>query len=130
MDIAEQLVVMNEGRVEQIGSADDLYERPANEFVMGFVGEINRFGSKLVRPEDLEILLQPDLGSIPATIERIVRLGFEARIELSLGDGSDAWAQLTRAEIEELDLQRGQSVSLRPRRTADFGDRITEVSTG
>ncbi len=50
MDVAEQLVVMNEGRVEQSGNASDLYEHPANEWVMGFVGEVNRIGGHLVRP--------------------------------------------------------------------------------
>lgn len=128
MDIAEQLVVMNEGRIEQIGSATDLYEHPANEFVMGFVGEVNRIGGALVRPEDLEVLIRPVDGVDQARVERIVRLGFEARVEFGLGDGSEVWAQLTRAQIEELDLRRGQSVFLRPRSTKSFSDRTDEVS--
>jgi len=53
MDVAGQLVVMNEGRVEQSGTADDLYEHPANEFVMSFVGEVNRLGDHFVRPHDM-----------------------------------------------------------------------------
>ena len=60
MDVAEQLVVMNEGRVEQAGSADDLYDHPANEFVMSFVGEVNRLGDHFVRPHDMEVVLDPD----------------------------------------------------------------------
>ena len=60
MDVAEQLVVMNEGRVEQAGSADDLYDQPANEFVMSFVGEVNRLGEHFVRPHDIEVVLDPD----------------------------------------------------------------------
>src|SRR4029077_19391182 len=49
MDVAEQLVVMNEGRVEQSGSANDLYDHPANAFGMSFVGEVNRLGEDFVR---------------------------------------------------------------------------------
>ena len=60
MDVAGQLVVMNEGRVEQSGSADDLYEHPANEFVMSFVGEVNRLGEHFVRPHDMEVVLDAD----------------------------------------------------------------------
>ena len=60
MDVAEQLVVMNEGRVEQAGTADDLYDHPANEFVMSFVGEVNRLGEHFVRPHDIEVVLDPD----------------------------------------------------------------------
>lgn len=127
MDIAEQLVVMNEGKVEQIGSATDLYERPVNEFVMGFVGEVNRIDGRLVRPEDLELLTTPRNGANPAEIQRIARLGFEARVELTLVDGSEAWAQLTRAAVEELGLRRGQTVYLRPHQAKDFSDRATQV---
>ena len=57
MDVAEQLVVMNDGRIEQSGTAADLYEHPANEFVMSFVGEVNRLGEHFVRPHDMEVLL-------------------------------------------------------------------------
>ena len=60
MDVAGQLVVMNEGRVEQSGSADELYEQPANEFVMSFVGEVNRLGDDFVRPHDMEVVLNAD----------------------------------------------------------------------
>ena len=58
MDVAEQLVVMNEGRVEQSGTADELYEHPANEFVMSFVGEVNRLGEHFVRPHDMDVVLR------------------------------------------------------------------------
>ena len=56
MDVADQIVVMNEGRIEQTGSPRELYEEPANEFVMTFVGEVNQLGGELIRPHDLEIL--------------------------------------------------------------------------
>ena len=75
MDIAEQLVVMNHGRIEQSGNASDLYEHPANEFVMSFVGEVNRLGEHFVRPHDLEVLLQPAERTEQATVERVVAAG-------------------------------------------------------
>ena len=120
MDVAEQLVVMNEGRVEQAGAASDLYEHPANEFVMSFVGEVNRLGDHFVRPHDMEVLLHPGDRTTEAMIERVVPLGFEIRVEFSLADGGEIWAQLTRAEIEELELREGQIVYVRPRETKVF----------
>ncbi len=120
MDVAEQLVVMNEGRVEQSGTAGDLYEHPANEFVMSFVGEVNRLGEHFVRPHDMEVSLDPDERTEEAMVQRIVSLGFEIRIEFALGDGTEVWAQLTRAEIQRLELREGQIVYLRPRQTRVF----------
>jgi sulfate/thiosulfate transport system ATP-binding protein len=126
MDVAEQLVVMNEGRVEQAGTASDLYEHPANEFVMSFVGEVNRLGEHFVRPHDMEVRLDPDERTEEALVQRIVSLGFEIRVEFALGDGTEVWAQLTRAEIQRLELREGQIVYLRPQQTKVFSD--AEVS--
>ena len=72
MDVAEQLVVMNDGRVEQSGNADDLYEHPANEFVMSFVGEVNRLGEHFVRPHDMDVVLEADERTEEAMVQRIV----------------------------------------------------------
>ncbi len=120
MDVAEQLVVMNEGRVEQSGNASDLYEHPANEWVMGFVGEVNRIGGHLVRPHDMDVLRRPAENTEEAMVERIVPLGFEIRAEFVLGSGEEIWAQLTRAEIEEIELREGQIVHVRPRAAKVF----------
>jgi sulfate/thiosulfate transport system ATP-binding protein len=120
MDVAEQLVVMNEGRIEQTGSAPELYEHPANEFVMSFVGEVNRLGEHFVRPHDMDVLAQPAAGTDEAMVERIVTLGFEVRVELALGDGDELWAQLTREEANELELRENQIVYVRPRHTRTF----------
>ena len=124
MDVAEQLVVMNEGRVEQSGSADDLYDHPANEFVMSFVGEVNRLGDHFVRPHDMTVSLDRDAGDEEAMVRRIVALGFEVRVELVLGDGTEVWAQLTRSELQKLELREGQIVYLRPDRIKSFSDEI------
>lgn len=130
MDVAEQLVVMNEGRVEQSGSATDLYEHPANEFVMSFVGEVNRLGEHFVRPHDMQVVLDPGDGTVEAMIRRVVPLGFEVRVEVVLGDGSEIWAQLTRAELQRLELREGQIVYLQPGEAKRFGDTgaVSEVA--
>jgi sulfate transport system ATP-binding protein len=120
MDVAEQLVVMNEGRVEQSGSADELYEHPANEFVMSFVGEVNRLGEHFVRPHDMEVVLDPDERTQEGLVQRIVTLGFEVRVELVLSDGTEVWAQLTRAELQRLELREGQIAYLRPVQAKSF----------
>jgi sulfate transport system ATP-binding protein len=120
MDVAEQLVVMNEGRVEQSGSADDLYDHPANEFVMSFVGEVNRLGDHYVRPHDMDVVLEPDERTEEAMVQRIVALGFEIRVEFVLADGTEVWAQLTRAELQKLELREKQIVYLRPGQTRSF----------
>jgi sulfate/thiosulfate transport system ATP-binding protein len=120
MDVAGQLVVMNEGRVEQTGSADDLYEQPANEFVMSFVGEVNRLGEHYVRPHDIEVVLDPDDRTEEGMVQRIVALGFEIRVEFVLGDGTEVWAQLTRSELQRLELREGQIAYLRPIQAKSF----------
>jgi sulfate/thiosulfate transport system ATP-binding protein len=130
MDVAEQLVVMNDGRVEQSGAAADLYEHPENEFVMSFVGEVNRLGQHLVRPHDMEVLLHPGERTEEAMVERVVPLGFEIRVEFALGSGDEIWAQLTRAEIEELELREGQIVYVRPRRTKVFSGDSSSAAPG
>ena len=107
MDVAEQLVVMNEGRVEQSGTASDLYDHPANEFVMGFVGEVNRLGEHFVRPHDMDVVLDADERTEEAMVQRIVALGFEIRVEFVLGGGTEVWAQLTRTELAEAGASRG-----------------------
>ncbi len=121
MDVAEQIVVMNDGRIEQTGSPRDLYEEPANEFVMGFVGEVNELGDDLVRPHDIEILLEPDgERSQEGQIERVAHLGFEVRVELVLDDGRRLSVQTTRQDAEERELESGQIVYLRPDRQRRF----------
>ena len=130
MDVAGQLVVMNEGRVEQSGTADDLYEHPANEFVMSFVGEVNRLGDDFVRPHDMEVVLDPDDRTQEGLVQRIVTLGFEVRVELVLSDGTEVWAQLTRAELQRLELREGQIAYLRPIQAKSFNGSSSSDSQG
>jgi sulfate transport system ATP-binding protein len=114
MEVAEQIVVLNQGLVEQVGSPRDLYERPANEFVMRFIGPVTPLGERWLRPHDVDILLEPIAGATEAMIDRVTHLGFEVRVELLLGDGDSTWVQTTRGRAEELELQEGQIVWLRP----------------
>jgi sulfate transport system ATP-binding protein len=113
MDVAEQIVVMNAGRIEQAGAPSDLYESPANEFVMSFIGPVNRLGDAFVRPHDIQILPEDDASGEEALIERVVYLGFEVRVELKLHDGREIWAQVTRESAQELELREGQILSVR-----------------
>jgi sulfate transport system ATP-binding protein len=120
MEVAGQIVVMNEGRVEQTGQPNDLYEHPQTEFVMSFIGPVNRRGAMFIRPHDLEVLHVPAPEAEEAMIERVVNLGFETRVELLLADGEQLWAQMTRAEADLLELVDGQIVYVRPRRAKVF----------
>ena len=120
MEVAGQVVVLNEGRIEQIGSPRELYDSPANEFVMSFVGPVNRLGETFVRPHDVDVRLEPGEGAFEAMVERVVHLGFEVRIELVRDDGQHLQAQLTQEEAEQLELERGQIVYVRPSRETVF----------
>jgi sulfate/thiosulfate transport system ATP-binding protein len=113
MEVAEQIVVMNDGAIEQIGEPRDLYEHPSNEFVMSFVGPVNRRGDELVRPHDFELMHEPNGTTEEAMIDRVVHLGFEVRVEFTLPDGHQAWAQVTREQAEDLELEQGQIVFVR-----------------
>ena len=123
MEVAGQIVVLNEGRVEQVGSPRELYDEPANEFVMSFVGPVNRVGDTFVRPHDVQLLLEPEAGAAEAMIERVVHLGFEVRVELVRDDGQHLLVQLTQEEAEQLELERGQIVYVRASRETVFSAR-------
>jgi sulfate/thiosulfate transport system ATP-binding protein len=120
MDVADRIVLMNEGRIEQTGKPRDLYEHPASEFVMGFVGPVNRFDNSFVRPHDFEIELEPDGTSREGIVRRVVHLGFEVRVEVALPDDNEIWIQLSRERTEDLDLEPGRSVFIRPEKTKVF----------
>ena len=119
MEVADRIAVMNHARIEQVGSPRDVYDKPATEFVMGFLGPVSTFKGKLVRPHDVTVSLSETEGSIEAMVSRVVHLGFEVRIELELPGGESARAQLTRGQTEELELARGDIVYVRPPEGAD-----------
>ena len=130
LDVADHIAVLNKGRVEQVGNPTELYDHPANEFVMGFLGSVSRLGNALVRPQHIELRKvapgeEPPIGDWSAArvteralVERVTHLGFETRVELvTLPNGERFTAALTRKVANDLDLSVGDSVLA----TADRG---------
>jgi sulfate transport system ATP-binding protein len=115
MEISDQIAVVNHGRLEQVGMPRELYDTPANEFVMTFVGEANRVGDVLVRPHDIGLLHEPVDDAVEAMIVRITILGRDAKVELHDSEGRELVALVTRNELDEGGFWRGQTVWARPR---------------
>jgi sulfate transport system ATP-binding protein len=113
MDIADTIAVMNAGQIEQVGSPRQVYDAPASDFVMGFIGPVSRLDGQLVRPHDVSVSPVPEAGTVEAMVMRVVHLGFEVRVELELPGGERAHAQLTRGQSEELELAAGDIVYVR-----------------
>jgi len=113
LEVADELVVINHGRVEQVGTPDDLYDKPANEFVMGFLGPVTRLGDRLVRPHDIEVFPAHVDQGLRAEVTRLQRIGFEVRADLRAGT-DDLRVQLTRGQAESLELAVGSTVWVRP----------------
>jgi sulfate transport system ATP-binding protein len=122
LEVADNVVVMNNARVEQVAPPRELYDEPANSFVMSFVGPVNRIGESWVRPHDIEIAHEQNGPAREAQVERIVRLGFEVRVDIVRDDGERLHVQLTRNEAEMLELAPGDIVYVRTRRERVFSD--------
>ena len=115
MEVADSIVVMAGGEVKQVGTPDQLYDAPADDFVMSFLGPVTHLGGKLIRPHDIEVFPQPENDAQEATVERVTRLGFEVRVDL-LVEGEELWAQVTRGTAEQFGLEEGKTVYVRPAR--------------
>jgi sulfate transport system ATP-binding protein len=139
MEVADRVVVMNEGRIEQVGAPDEVYDRPATPFVLQFLGDVNLFHGRLghapggataaeevsyVRPHELQVLAQPEEGSVRATLSQSLTVGPNTRLEFQRDDGSYVDVELTRAEYqrlrERLGLEPGSALHLKPRRVTRF----------
>lgn len=136
MEVSDELVVMNKGKVEQIGSPAELYDNPATPFVMSFIGPVNVLPSHasifrrtgydaehpqvFLRPHDILIETSPDTTTVPAVVERVIHLGWEVQAELSLEDGQHFTAYLTREEYKRLNLQAKQQVYVKPKDARSF----------
>ena len=129
LDVADRIAVLNKGRIEQVGSPTEVYDAPANAFVMSFLGAVSSLNGSLVRPHDIRVGRNPDMaiassddsvqatGVLRATIDRIVMLGFEVRVELtSAADQTQFTAQITRGDAEALGLKEGDTVYVRATR--------------
>jgi sulfate/thiosulfate transport system ATP-binding protein len=112
LEVADEIVVINDGRIEQVGSPDELYDEPANEFVMGFLGPVTELDGHLVRPHDLIIDRSAGEGGRAGTITRLTRVGFEVRVELQIGADTVS-VVVTRAEAKHLGLVDGDTVHVR-----------------
>lgn len=139
LDVADRIAVLNKGRIEQVGSPTEVYDAPANAFVMSFLGAVSALNGALVRPHDIRVGRRPDMaiaggdgtadsiGIVRATVDRIVLLGFEVRVELtSAANGSPFIAQITRGDAEALALKEGDTVYVRATRVPT----VASASTG
>jgi len=110
MEVSDRVAVLNQGHLEQVGSPADLYDRPASEFVLRFLGDAFRLGDQFVRPHEIVLDRLPRDGAIEVEIERIVVVGADVRVELVDGNGRRMTARLRRDDVDELELVRGEIV--------------------
>jgi sulfate transport system ATP-binding protein len=138
MEVADRIVVMNRGRIEQDGPPDQVYDHPATPFVLQFLGDVNLFHGRVdrpgesaeaiyVRPHELQIMGEPHEGAIPATLAQALTVGPNTRLEFRReDDGSYVDVELPRAEYlslrDTLNLNTGSVVHLLPRRVTRFTD--------
>ncbi len=129
LEVADEIVVINEGRVEQIGSPDDLYDRPANDFVMSFLGEVTKLGETTLRPHDVDVSVNPQLaGAVEGVIARKLRIGFEVRMQVHTVAGQEVSVVMTKSHASALDLQEGRTVWLTAASGATMVPTMSQVS--
>jgi sulfate transport system ATP-binding protein len=125
LEVADEIVIINDGRIEQVGSPDELYDAPANDFVMGFLGPVTQLDGLLVRPHDVDVRPVASAGPngvVQGRVERITRIGFEVRIDVQPDAAApQVQATMTRTQSRALGIEEGQRVWL----TARNGDRPT-----
>jgi sulfate transport system ATP-binding protein len=113
LDVSDRIAVMRSGEIAQVGSPRELYDTPADDWVMRFLGETTVVGERLVRPHDVELLAEPADHAVEAMVSRVVHLGFEVRVELASATDGPISAQLSRAEADALELRAGDVVWVR-----------------
>jgi sulfate transport system ATP-binding protein len=141
LEVSDEIVVINQGRIEQIGSPDQLYDAPANDFVMSFLGPVTRLQGALIRPHDIDVFTSGEVvGAVPGEVVRMLRVGFEVRLTVrpNSADGHDVGAPgdtdevtvvLTRSHARELQLDVGSRVWLAPNRGATGIPAVRALST-
>ncbi|BAZ65622.1 MAG: sulfate/molybdate ABC transporter ATP-binding protein [Pelatocladus maniniholoensis HA4357-MV3] len=136
MEVADEIVVMNQGRVEQVGSPAYIYDNPATPFVMSFIGPVNVLPGNagiapnrgtvsptdkvFLRPHDVLIAIEASDDTTSVIVDRIIHLGWEIRAELALQSGERINAFLSREQFRQLDLQEGQRVYVKPKQAKVF----------
>jgi len=136
LDVSDRIAVLNKGRIEQVGTPVQVYDRPETQFVLGFLGAVSALDGVLVRPHDIRVGRSPELSIatggpgggtavVQATIDRIVKLGFEVRVELTdPSTGAPFTAQITRGDSEALGLKSGDTVYVRATRVPPIAQRV------
>lgn len=136
MEVSDEIVVMNKGRVEQVGTPSQVYDNPATPFVMSFIGPVNVLPSSaqifqsggfdsanpeiFLRPHDVVVETKPNGSTAPARVTRLIHLGWEIQAELTLADGQVVMANLTRERYDQLKLEPNQQVYVKPRDAKAF----------
>jgi sulfate transport system ATP-binding protein len=136
MEVSDEIVVMNKGKVEQVGSPGDIYDHPASPFVMSFIGPVNVLPSSsqifqeggfdsanpeiFLRPHDVVVETSQNGASFNATVKRVIHLGWEIQAELTLDDGQQVIVNLTRERFDELKLIPQQRVYVKPKGAKAF----------
>jgi sulfate transport system ATP-binding protein len=113
LEVADEIVVINQGRIEQVGSPDQLYDEPATDFVMSFLGEVTVLDGQLIRPHDIELSVSPVHSSgVEGTVARVLRVGFEVRVTVLTDSGEEVVVVLTRTHARNLGVDVGKHVWL------------------
>jgi sulfate transport system ATP-binding protein len=113
LEVADEIAVINAGRVEQIGTPDELYDQPANSFVMSFLGPTTTLHGELVRPHDIDIHATDPGDALPGTVVRVQRVGFDVRVHVNIGADDPVMVQLTRTHLRFLGITTGDQVWVR-----------------
>lgn len=117
LEVSDSIVVINEGRIEQVGTPDQLYDEPASDFVLSFLGPVTQLGDHLIRPHDIDISRYEHAATASGPITRWTRVGFEIRLEVTPDDvihPEPVQVVVTRAEATALGLHLDDRVWLRP----------------
>ncbi len=136
MEVADKIVVMNKGQVEQVGTPAEVYDHPATAFVMSFIGPVNVLPSTsqifqgnnfdsaqqemFLRPHDVVVETTANGTATLARVSRLIHLGWEIQAELALDDGQVVTAHLTREQFNELKLEPQQRVYIKPKKAKSF----------
>jgi sulfate transport system ATP-binding protein len=143
MEVADEIVVMNQGRIEQVGSPAQVYDHPATPFVMQFIGPVNVLPSSaklfhhqdleplpselFIRPHDILVETSPNGFSVSAVVKRLIHLGWEIQAELELSDQQLVVAHLSREQFSHLQLKAGQQVFIKPKDARIFPPHYQQI---
>lgn len=136
MEVADEIVVTNKGKIEQVGTPAEIYDHPATPFVMSFIGPVNVLPSSshifqgngfdssqpeiFLRPHDVVIQTEPNGTTVSARVNRLIHLGWEIQAELILDDGQVVTANISREKFDQLQLNTQQQVFVKPKDAKSF----------